>query len=154
MRAAASADFSTATDLADHLAQRGVPFRTAHRVVGELVRYCQAQGRELPELTLDELRQHHAAFEPDAVGITAERSVAARRSLGGTAPEQVRAALEQAAAAVQASAAWVAERRATHPTVGALLALPWDDLRAPADGAGRGTPSPAPANLDLHSPIR
>jgi argininosuccinate lyase len=104
LRAAAGADFSTATDLADHLAQRGVPFRTAHGVVGALVRYCQEQGRELPDLTLDELRQFSPAFEPDAVSITAERVVAARRSQGGTAPERVREALDQLTAQIAATA--------------------------------------------------
>jgi argininosuccinate lyase len=134
MRAAAGADFSTATDLADHLAQRGVPFRTAHRVVGELVRYCQAEGRELPDLTLDELRRFSPAFEPDAVGLTAEHVVAARRALGGTAPEQVAAAITQAAAQVEANAQWVADRRATHPTVQALLDRAWD---SPASATAR-----------------
>jgi argininosuccinate lyase len=126
MRAAASADFSTATDLADHLAQRGVPFRTAHRVVGELVRHCQAEGRELPDLTLDELHRFHAAFAADAVGITAERSAAARRSWGGTAPERVQDGLQRAALAVQDATTWVAARRAAHPTVPTLLDAPWE----------------------------
>jgi argininosuccinate lyase len=128
MRAAASADYSTATDLADHLAQRGVPFRTAHGVIGKLVRYCQAEGRELPDLTLDELRRFSGTFEADAVGITAERSAAARRSRGGTAPERVQEGVAHAAAASAAAAAWVAERRAAHPTVQVLLDGPWDTL--------------------------
>jgi argininosuccinate lyase len=133
LRAAAGADLSTATDLADHLAQRGVPFRTAHGVVGALVRYCQEQGRELPDLSLDELRRFSPAFEAEAVGITAERVVAARRAFGGTAPERVREAIAQAAAQADTASAWVAERRAAHPTVPALLERPWDP------------PSPEPA---------
>ncbi len=126
MAAAASADFSTATDLAYHLAQRGVPFRVAHRVVGEIVRYCQAAGRDLPDLTLEELRRFSPAFEADAVGITAERAVAARTSLGGTAPACVAAALAEAAHQVAAAEQWVAERRAAHPSVQTLLERPWD----------------------------
>src|SRR5579884_2157643 len=126
LAAAAGADFSTATDLADHLARQGVPFREAHAVVGALVRYCLANGRELPDLTLDELRRYSPAFRADAVGITAERAVAARRSAGGTAPERVREALADATRRVRASEAWVAERRAAHPTVAALLERPWD----------------------------
>jgi len=126
MRSSAGADFSTATDLADHLAQRGVPFREAHRVVGELVRYCLAESRELPDLTLDELRRFSLDFEATAVGIRAEHSVAARRSAGGTAPERVGEALQAAAADTDATARWVAERRAAHPTIEILLQRPWD----------------------------
>src|SRR5579875_1868272 len=71
LAAAAAADFSTATDLADHLARRGVPFREAHRVVGELVRYCLAAGRTLPDLSLDELRRFSPHFTAEAVGVGA-----------------------------------------------------------------------------------
>ena len=55
------------------------------------MRYCAAGGRTLPDLTLEELRRFAPAFEADAVGLTAERVVAARRALGGTAPERVAA---------------------------------------------------------------
>src|SRR5262249_49811993 len=126
MRALAGADFSTATDLADHLAQRGGPFREAHRVVGELVRYCLAESRELPDLSLAELRRFSPDFESTAVGIQAEDSVAARRSAGGTAPERVAAALQAAATQTDATARWVSERRAQHPTIETLLERPWD----------------------------
>src|SRR5579884_1717516 len=131
LRAAADADFSTATDLADHLAQRGVPFRQAHRIVGELVRHCLATGRTLADLTLDELRRFSPAFEASAVGLTAERAVAARQAPGGTAPAQVQAALAEAQARVQASEQWVAARRAAHPTVPQLVARPWDPPPCP-----------------------
>src|SRR5262249_37705526 len=126
MRASAGADFSTATDLADHLAQRGVPFREAHRVGGGRGRYCLAARRELPDLSLDELRRFSPEFDSTAVGIQAEHSVAARRSAGGTAPERVGAALQAAATQTDATARWVAERRAAHPTIEALLERPWD----------------------------
>ena len=68
LRAAAGGDFSTATDLADHLAQQGLPFREAHRVVGALVRDCLASGRELPDLSLAELRRFSPAFGPGRRG--------------------------------------------------------------------------------------
>jgi argininosuccinate lyase len=124
--AAAGGDFSTATDLADHLAQQGLPFREAHRVVGALVRDCLASGRELPALSLAELRRYSPAFGPEAVGITAAGAVAARRSQGGTAPERVREALVEAARRVRANTAWVAERRAAHPSLATLLERAWD----------------------------
>ncbi len=127
MRAAAEADFSTATDLADHLARHGVPFRTAHGAVGALIRYCQEQGRALPALTLEELRRFSPAFAAEAVGITAEQAVSARSAVGGTAPTRVRAALEQTAAETTAAERWAAERRKAHPTVAALLERAWDD---------------------------
>jgi argininosuccinate lyase len=126
MQAAAGADFSTATDLADHLAQQGLPFREAHRAVGALVRYCLESGQELPDLSLAELQRYSPAFTAEAIGITAERAVAARRSEGGTAPERVRAALVDATRRVRANAAWATERRAAHPTVAALLEREWD----------------------------
>ncbi|MBX5492905.1 MAG: argininosuccinate lyase [Chloroflexi bacterium] len=126
LAAAAEADFSTATDLADHLAQRGVPFREAHRVVGELVRYCLASGRTLAELSLAELQRFSPHFTAEAVGLRAAQAVAARDVPGGTAPPQVRAALIAAQHAVQASEDWVAARRAAHPTVDDLVARAWE----------------------------
>jgi argininosuccinate lyase len=126
LAAAAEADFSTATDLADHLARRGVPFREAHRVVGELVRYCLAAGRTLADLSLEELRRFSPHFTAEAVGLGAAQAVAARDVPGGTAPRQVAAALAEAERAVRETEAWVAARRAAHPTVEALVARPWD----------------------------
>jgi argininosuccinate lyase len=87
----------TATDLADHLARRGVPFREAHEIVGKIVRDRLAAGKDLQDLTLDELRAADARFGASAIDeITTARSLAARSSPGGTAPERVRAALEDA----------------------------------------------------------
>lgn len=85
-----------ATDLADHLARSGVPFREAHEIVGRIVRDRLAAGRDLTGLTLDELRTYDARFAASALDeITMQRSLAARTSPGGTAPERVRAALEE-----------------------------------------------------------
>jgi len=99
MRAAASAGFATATDLADYLVRRGLPFRDAHEVVGRAVRQGVASGRDLAQFTLDELRAFSPLIEADVFGVlTLEGSVAARDHLGGTAPAQVRAAASRARA--------------------------------------------------------
>jgi len=91
MRQAVSGDFSTATDLADYLARRGLPFREAHAVVGRLVQLCLDQGKSLEDLSLKELQQASTLFEPDALAaLTPEAAVAARTSSGGTALEQVK----------------------------------------------------------------
>src|SRR5205823_14182269 len=69
MRAATYGDFSTATDLADYLAQRGVPFREAHEVVGRVVRWCEERGRDLESLTATELVAFHVAFDAAPDGL-------------------------------------------------------------------------------------
>ena len=86
-----------ATDLADHLARRGVPFRDAHEIVGRIVRERLASGMDLGDLTIEELRRYDARFEPSAVDeVRPERSIGARTSPGGTAPARVREALSEA----------------------------------------------------------
>ena len=100
MKSATDLGMLTATDLADHLARAGVPFREAHEIVGRVVRARLAEGRGLSGLTLEELRRHDRRFTAAAVDeARVERSVAARRSPGGTAPERVREALAEARAA-------------------------------------------------------
>ena len=80
---------------------RGTPFRTAHEQVGNTVRYAEVQGRELWELSLTEIQQFAPQAEPDVFDwLSIENSVNRRRSPGGTAPERVREALEQAAAEI------------------------------------------------------
>ena len=94
MRTAAKQGFSTATDLADYLVRRGIPFRDAHEIVGKAVALGVREGRDLAELTLDELRRFSTAIEDDVFAVlTLEGSVAARDHIGGTAPAQVRAAI-------------------------------------------------------------
>jgi argininosuccinate lyase len=96
MRAATERGMLTATDLADHLARSGVPFREAHEVVGRIVRDRLAKDRDLGGITVEELRAYDARFSDGAIDeIRPERSVAARRSPGGTAPERVREALAE-----------------------------------------------------------
>ena len=102
MRRATERGMLTATDLADHLAARGVPFREAHEIVGKIVRDQLAQGRDLAGLTSAELRGHDARFGDDAAAATSvDASLAARRSPGGTAPERVHEALAEATAAFE-----------------------------------------------------
>ncbi|MEJ2346657.1 MAG: argininosuccinate lyase [Gammaproteobacteria bacterium] len=97
MYRAARAGFSTATDLADYLVGKGVPFRDAHEVVGGAVRHGVETGRDLSQMSLEELRQFSAAIEADVFEVlTLEGSVAARNHVGGTAPDQVRAAARRA----------------------------------------------------------
>ncbi|MXZ32774.1 MAG: argininosuccinate lyase, partial [Gammaproteobacteria bacterium] len=93
MREAAGKDCATATDLADYLVRKGLPFRDAHGATGKTVAYALAQGRELHELTLEELSGFSGLIEADVHDVlTVEGSVAARDHFGGTAPNQVREA--------------------------------------------------------------
>lgn len=104
MYGAAKQGFSTATDLADYLVRKGVPFRDAHEIVGKAVRIGIDSRRDLAELPLDRLRQLSPVIDEDVYGVlTLEGSVAARNHLGGTAPEQVRDAVEVARAAIAGS---------------------------------------------------
>ena len=97
MRAAARQGFATATDLADYLVRKGIPFRDAHEVVGKAVALGVNEGRDLAELTLDELRGFSGMIGEDVFEVlTLEGSVAARDHIGGTAPTQVHAAIERA----------------------------------------------------------
>jgi len=97
MYAAARKGFSTATDLADYLVCRGLPFRDAHEVVGNAVAYGVEQGKDLADMSLDELRCFSDRIERDVFEVlTLEGSVAARNHVGGTAPAQVRQAVKDA----------------------------------------------------------
>ncbi|MFP5441987.1 MAG: argininosuccinate lyase, partial [Gammaproteobacteria bacterium] len=97
MREAARRGFSTATDLADYLVKKGVPFRESHEIVGKAVRFGVEQQRDLAQLTLDELRAFSAQISDDVFAVlTLEGSVNARNHAGGTAPAQVRIAVAEA----------------------------------------------------------
>ncbi len=97
MERAAIQGFSTATDLADYLVRKGVPFRDAHEVVGKAVRHGVESGKDLGEMSLEELRRFSDAIDEDVFEVlTLRGSVAARNHIGGTAPEQVRAAAARA----------------------------------------------------------
>ncbi|MCD6027393.1 MAG: argH [Solimicrobium sp.] len=94
MRAAALQGYATATDLADYLVKKGLPFRDAHEAVALTVKTCVDKECDLSDLTLDQLRTFSPLIEADVFDVlTLEGSVAARDHLGGTAPPQVRAAI-------------------------------------------------------------
>ncbi|MFZ5765201.1 MAG: argininosuccinate lyase [Thermodesulfobacteriota bacterium] len=91
---ATKSGYMTATDLADYLVLKNMPFRQAHAVVGQTVAYCIKQKKELVDLSLEELRQFAPAIETDVFDVLAVKgSVDSRRSIGGTAISRVREAL-------------------------------------------------------------
>ncbi|MBN1370235.1 MAG: argininosuccinate lyase, partial [Dehalococcoidaceae bacterium] len=90
-----------ATDVADYLVKKGLSFREAHGVTGRLVSYGAGLGKGLEDLSLDEYQQFSREFEKDVLDIAVEGSVRARSLPGGTAPQQVARALEQARAEVE-----------------------------------------------------
>jgi len=101
---AVAEDFSNATDVADYLAARGVPFREAYNLVGKVVKTCVAAGKLLKDLSLEEWKQLHPAFEEDIYqAITPQQVVAARNSYGGTGFEQVSRAIQAARSQISAA---------------------------------------------------
>ena len=96
MAAAARRGYATATDLADYLTKKGLPFRDAHEAVAHAVKVAMQRGVDLSELTLAELQALHPAIAADVHDVlTPHGSLAARRVLGGTAPERVREQIER-----------------------------------------------------------
>ncbi|MFL6622783.1 MAG: argininosuccinate lyase [Sulfurifustaceae bacterium] len=94
---AASQGYATATDLADYLVRKGVPFREAHEIVGRAVRRGIESARDLSEFALEELRAFDARIDADVYDVlTPSGSVQSRRHVGATAPAQVRAAVDEA----------------------------------------------------------
>ena len=86
----AAGGFALATDLANYLVRKGLPFREAHHVVGQIVGYLTQQNRELEDISLEELKKFSPLFEEDALNILSPYYVAdARKSYGGTAKEQI-----------------------------------------------------------------
>ena len=103
MRDALRQGFATATDLADYLTRKGLPFRDAHEAVGLAVRRAETLGVDLPQLPLAELQTFSPLVADDIFSVlTVEGSLAARNHIGGTAPEQVRAAIGRARGRIQA----------------------------------------------------
>ncbi|MEF8753762.1 MAG: argininosuccinate lyase [Accumulibacter sp.] len=97
MRSALRQGFATATDLADYLTRKGLPFRDAHEAVGQAVRRAEERGTDLAQLSLAELRQFSPLIDDDVFAVlTVEGSLAARDHHGATAPRQVRAAIARA----------------------------------------------------------
>jgi argininosuccinate lyase len=92
MRQAALKGYATATDLADYLVKKGVPFRDAHETVAHAVKAAQTEGLDLSALPLSALQSFHPAIDADVFEcLSLEGSLNARNTLGGTAPAQVRA---------------------------------------------------------------
>ena len=97
MEAAADDGFTTATDLADYLTEKGIPFREAHEITGNLVALCLAKGCGLGDLTISEMRQKCDAIDEDVFSILKVESSVERRDIpGGTAGNQVKKAMEDA----------------------------------------------------------
>jgi len=97
MRAAALQGYATATDLADYLVKKGLPFRDAHEAVAHAVKTCVEKGCDLSDMSLAELQTYSGLIGEDIFEVlTLEGSVAARDHIGGTAPNQVRAAIIRA----------------------------------------------------------
>lgn len=97
MRAATHRGYSTATDMADYLVRKGLPFRDAHHVVGRTVNYCVKQDKELDALTLDEFKTFDDRIEADIYDfITLEACINGRTSYGGTSPEAVKKQVDNA----------------------------------------------------------
>ena len=97
MRNAAMRGYATATDLADYLVKKGIPFRDAHEMVAQAVRFAESKSCDLSKLTLTELQQFTPLIEEDIFSVlTLEGSIKSRNHVGGTAPDQVRQAIAQA----------------------------------------------------------
>lgn len=89
--------FMEATDLADYLAAKGVPFREAHEIVGRLVMHCVKTGKRLPDCPIQELRRFSPVFDQDALDVMTPEAIVRRRDIpGGVAPKRVMAALRRA----------------------------------------------------------
>ncbi|MGE0558669.1 MAG: argininosuccinate lyase [Burkholderiales bacterium] len=97
MRAAALEGYATATDLADYLVKKGLPFREAHETVAQAVRFAETRECDLSALTLEDLRQFSPLIGKDVFeALTLEGSMNGRSHIGGTAPARVRAAIAKA----------------------------------------------------------
>ena len=108
MRAGARGGFMAATDLADYLVGKGVPFREAHEVVGRLVLACEREGRTLQDLTAEEFAAHAAEFGDDVLeAVDIDEVVARRVTPGGTGHERRARQLAEAIDALAADDAWL-----------------------------------------------
>jgi argininosuccinate lyase len=96
MEEAAGGGYALATDLADYLVRKGVPFRDAHKAVASLVAHAQSAGKSLSELALEEYRRFSPLFDKDILGIDVRWSIESRDVPGGTASRRVRRALKEA----------------------------------------------------------
>jgi len=108
MEEAAQADFITATDYADYLVKKGVPFRVAHEVVGELVKECVDSGKKLSDLSVEDLKKINNLFDADILELAQPRhSVESRTSAGGTSSQSINRQLAQAAKIMADEKKWL-----------------------------------------------
>ncbi|HHY90336.1 MAG TPA: argininosuccinate lyase, partial [Clostridiales bacterium] len=97
MKKATKEGFMNATDVADYLVKKGLPFRSAHEAVGKMVRYCVENQKAVEDLTLEELRRFSDAFEEDILEkVQIENCIASKVSYGSTAPQSVRRMIQNA----------------------------------------------------------
>ena len=96
MSKAADGNYNLATDLADYLTKKGMPFREAHTIVGNLVKYAIEQGKSFHEIGLNVYKQYSALFDVDVFDITVQTSIDSRKSHGGTASQQVKESIKRA----------------------------------------------------------
>jgi argininosuccinate lyase len=96
IHSAAEEDYILATDLADYLVKKGVPFREAHGIVGGLVQHAIENEKSFKQLGIDEYKSFSPHFDKDVYSITIDSSIKARNAVGGTAPEQVKKQLARA----------------------------------------------------------
>jgi argininosuccinate lyase len=125
MSAAADDPLLTATDLADHLATLGMPFREAHEVVGRVVSFCIAERRALRDLKPAELGRFAPILAQRPPDLSARASADAREVAGGTGRSAVQQALQAASARLAQDRTWVKEQELQRISVPALQALPW-----------------------------
>ncbi|SEF65492.1 argininosuccinate lyase [Nitrosomonas ureae] len=111
MRQSALRGYATATDLADYLTKKGIPFRDAHEIVAKTVQFAEQKDCDLSDLALDELQKFSPQIESDIFAVlTLEGSMQSRKHTGGTAPEQVRIA-------IQAAKAWLTAENLKHASM-------------------------------------
>ena len=90
MKEAVVASFMPAVEMAEYLAQKGVPFREAHQIVGKMVKYCEAQEKRLSELTLGEMRRFSEVFDGDVQAyIDPANILESRKTIGGASRKEV-----------------------------------------------------------------
>ena len=112
MREQANVGHMDATDLADYLVRKDIPFREAHEIAGRLVRYAEEEGRTLSELSLGEYKEFCGAIDEDVFKVLGvEASVKNKRSPGSTAPKEVERQLDRAKAYLVENALWAEEQR-------------------------------------------
>ena len=108
MRSAVSQDFSNATDIADYLVNKGIPFRQAHEIIGKIVLYCIQNNKYLLDLELSEFTQFSKLFDESIYTVLQPMNVVnARNVYGGTATNQVRDAISRFEPVLAATAEWV-----------------------------------------------